>query len=73
MILIPSQFLHMKDISTYNHNYYKNIRFHYLILEESNDDVEFSYYIVTGDANREYIGTTTSEDGLDGINNITLI
>jgi hypothetical protein len=71
MILIPSEFTHLKDRSNYNHNYYLNKRHNYTVLEVSDDDVEFSYYVV--DTNREiYVGYHIGEEGLSGTDHINL-
>jgi hypothetical protein len=71
MILIPSEFKHLKDRSIYNHNYYLNKRHNYIILEVSDDDVELSYYVVKDDK-EIYIGSHIGYEGLEGTNHIDL-
>lgn len=42
----PNTWIHLGEVSVYNHNYYRNISAGETILEECNDDDLFDYYQV---------------------------
>lgn len=52
----PKIWEHLEDISCYNHNYYRNPETGEVLLEECDDDVYCTYYVVEGN-DQMYVGT----------------
>jgi len=56
LTLIKKEFVHAKDKSSYNNNYYKNTKRNYEIFEECDEQYEtYNFYLVRGES-RIYLG-----------------
>lgn len=54
LILNPSEYIHQKDKSTYNHNYYKSEAFE--ILEICHEDYQFYEFRLINGEKWEFLG-----------------
>ena len=56
LILISTQFEHLKDESTYNKNYYINRKDDYKILEICHEDESYCEYFLVENNNEIFLG-----------------
>lgn len=49
LVLTSAEFSHLKEKSSYNHNFYTHSKLNYKILEECDDDSTFFFYLCEHD------------------------
>jgi hypothetical protein len=54
----PKSWIHLKEVSVYNHNYYKNPATGEILLEECDDEDLFDYFLVDENLkNERFVGS----------------